>query len=43
MKVSSMILCVLHPDYDRYYTIKLGEYRIREVEEMVAAQVAVSR
>ena len=43
MKVSSMILCVLHPDYGRYYTIKLGEYRLREVEEMVAAHVAVMR
>jgi hypothetical protein len=42
MKVSSMILCVLHPDYDRYYTIKLTEYRKDEVEEMLAAQVAVS-
>ena len=42
MKVSSMILCVLHPDYDRYYTIKLSEYRKEEVEEMLAAQVAVS-
>ena len=43
MKVSSMILCVLHPDYDRYYTIKLSDYRKREVEEIVAAQAAVSR
>lgn len=42
MKVSSMILCVLHPDYDRYYTIKLGEYRRQEVEEMIVAQLAVS-
>ena len=42
MKVSSMILCVLHPDYDRYYTIRLSDYRKEEVEEMVAAQVAVS-
>ncbi len=41
MKVSSMILCVLHPDYDRYYTIKLGEYRRQEVEEMIAAQVQI--
>ena len=38
-----MILCVLHPDYDRYYTIKLSDYRKREVEEIVAAQAAVSR
>jgi hypothetical protein len=42
MKVSSMILCVLHPDYDRYYTIKLGEYRRQEVEEMIAAKLVVS-
>ena len=42
MKVSSMILCVLHPDYDRYYTIKLSDYRKEEVEEMVAALVAMS-
>ena len=42
MKVSSMILCVLHPDYDRYYTIKLSDYRKDEVEEMLAAQVAIS-
>lgn len=42
MKVSSMILCVLHPDYDRYYTIKLSDYRKNEVEEMLAAQVALS-
>ena len=42
MKISSMILCVLHPDYDRYYTIKLSDYRKDEVEEMLAAQVAVS-
>ena len=41
MKISSMILCVLHPDYDRYYTIKLSDYRKDEVEEMLAAQVAL--
>lgn len=39
MKISSMILCVLHPDYDRYYTIKLADYRVEEVREMIAAQV----
>lgn len=43
MKISSMILCVLHPDYDRYYTIKLGTYRIDEVKEMLAAHVAMNR
>ena len=43
IKVSSMILCVLHPDYDCYYTIKLSDYRLREVEEMVAATLAVGR
>jgi hypothetical protein len=36
-----MILCVLHPDYDRYYTIKLSDYRKDEIEEMLAAQVAL--
>lgn len=41
MKVSSMILCVLHPDYDRYYTIKLSDYRLQEVREMVVAHLAV--
>lgn len=42
MKVSSMILCVLHPDYDRYYTIKLADYRVEEVREMIAAHLAIS-
>ena len=39
MKISSMILCVLHPDYDRYYTIKLSDYRKDEVQEMIVANV----
>ena len=43
MKISSMILCVLHPDYDRYYPIKLSDYRIEEVREMIAAHVAIAR
>jgi len=43
MKISSMILCVLHPDYDRYYTIKLSDYRLEEVREMIAAHVAIAR
>ena len=42
MKISSMILCVLHPEYDRYYTIKLSDYRIEEVREMIAAHIAFS-
>ena len=42
MKISSMILCVLHPDYDRYYTIKLSDYRVQEVREMIVAQLVVS-
>ena len=42
MKVSSMILCVLHPEYDRYFTIKLSDYRKDEVEEMIAAHLAIS-
>jgi nucleoid DNA-binding protein/very-short-patch-repair endonuclease len=33
--ISSMILAVLHPDYDRYYSIKLSTYREKEVEEMI--------
>ena len=41
MKISSMILCVLHPDYDRYYTIKLSDYRKDEVEEMIAAHISM--
>ena len=43
MKISSMILCVLHPDYDRYYPIKLSDYRIEEVREMIAAHVLIAR
>lgn len=35
IKVSSMILAVLHPEYDRYYTIKLSEYRKQEVLDMI--------
>ena len=42
MKVSSMILCVLHPDYSRYYTIKLSNYRIQEVREMIVALISLS-
>ena len=41
MKISSMILCVLHPEYDRYYPIKLSDYRIEEVREMIAAHIAL--
>lgn len=35
IKVSSMILAVLYPDYDRYYAIKLSEYREKEVLDMI--------
>ena len=35
IKVSSMILAVLYPDYDRYYSIKLSEYREKEVLDMI--------
>lgn len=35
IRVSSMILAVLHPDYDRYYPIKLAEYRKQEVLDMI--------
>ena len=41
MKISSMILCVLHPDYSRYYTIKLSDYRIQEIREMIAAHISM--
>ena len=33
--VSSMILVVLHPEYDRYYAIKLDNYRKDEVINMI--------
>ena len=42
MKVSSMILCVLHPEYDRYYTIKLSDYRLQEVREMIVALLSLN-
>lgn len=35
IRVSSMILAVLYPDYDRYYAIKLSEYREQEVLKMI--------
>lgn len=35
--ISSMILAVLHPDYDRYYAIRLSDYRKDEVVEMMEA------
>ena len=35
IRISSMILAVLHPDYDRYYPIKLSEYRKQEVLTMI--------
>lgn len=35
IKVSSMILAVLYPDYDRYYSIRLSEYREKEVIDMI--------
>lgn len=37
IKISSMILAVLHPDYDRYYTIKLSDYRKKEVLDILEA------
>jgi nucleoid DNA-binding protein len=33
--VSSMILAVFYPDYDRYYSIRLSEYRKQEVLDMI--------
>ena len=35
IKVSSMILAVLYPDYDRYYSIRITEYRKQEVLDMI--------
>ena len=33
--ISSMILAVLYPGYDRYYSIRLPEYRKQEVLDMI--------
>ena len=35
IRVSSMILAVLYPEYDRYYTVKLSQYRRQEVLDMI--------
>ena len=35
MTISSMILVVLHPIYDNYFTIKLSKYREKEVKEII--------
>ncbi len=35
MRISSMILVVLHPEYDQYYTIKLSNYREKEVKDLI--------
>lgn len=35
MRISSMILVVLHPEYDKYYTIKLSTYREKEVKDLI--------
>ena len=35
MPISSMILVVLHPDYNNYFTIKLSKYREKEVREII--------
>jgi hypothetical protein len=35
MRISSMILVVLHPDYDTYYPIRLSTYREKEVKELI--------
>lgn len=37
MKVSSMILAVIHPQYDKYFTIRLSNYREEEVLNMMEA------
>ena len=33
--ISSMILTVLHPQYDNYYAIKLSTYREKEVKSLI--------
>ena len=43
IRISSMILCVLHEDYDKYYTIRLSNYREKEVVEMIAAHTICNR
>lgn len=43
IRISSMILCVLHEDYDRYYAIRLSDYREGEVVGMIAAHAATYR
>lgn len=35
IKVSSMILAVLHPNYDTYYSIKISDYREREIIDII--------
>ncbi len=35
IRISSMILVVLHPEYDKYYPIKLSTYREKEVKELI--------
>ena len=35
MTISSMILVVLYPTYDNYFTIKLSNYREKEVKEII--------
>ncbi len=37
IKISSMILAVLHPSYDRPYSIRLQDYRLREVMDIIEA------
>lgn len=34
--VEHMVLCVLHPEYPRYYTIRLENYREREVKAILS-------
>lgn len=41
IKVSSMILVVLYPDYDNYYFIKLDDYRKQEVLDMIASYESI--
>ncbi len=43
IKISSMILAVLHPKYDRYYTIRLSDYRRSEIIDMIEEYEKISK
>lgn len=43
IKISSMVLAVLHPDYDGYYVIRLSEYRKQEVLDMLESYESLQK